>query len=182
MSYIYGWVRNLVCFYILLTVVLHLLPKENYQKYVRFFSGILLTILVVSPVLSLIGQEEEICQKISQAEFFQGMDNLRLDTEHLEYRQKELYLKEYERALGMDVSRMAKEKSLVLQQVDVSLSDDYQVESIALTITFGEDEGIFVPKASFADNSQEYPDVYELKQELMEFYQLKEEQISIGIV
>ncbi len=182
MSYIYGWVRNLVCFYILLTVVLHLLPKENYQKYVRFFSGILLTILVVSPVLSLIGQEEEICQKISQAEFFQGMDNLRLDTEHLEYRQKELYLKEYERALGMDVSRMAKEKSLVPQQVDVSLSDDYQVESIALTITFGEDEGIFVPKASFADNSQEYPDVYELKQELMEFYQLKEEQISIGIV
>ena len=182
MSYIYGWVRNLVCFYILLTVVLHLLPKENYQKYVRFFSGILLTILVVSPVLSLIGQEEEICQKISQAEFFQGMDNLRLDTEHLEYRQKELYLKEYERALGMDVSRMAKEKSLVPQQVDVSLSDDYQVESIALTITFGEDEGIFVPKASFADNSQEYPDVYELKQELMEFYQLKEEQISIVIV
>lgn len=39
MGYIYSWVKNLVCFYILLTVVLHLLPKENYQKYVRFFSG-----------------------------------------------------------------------------------------------------------------------------------------------
>ena len=37
MGYIYAWVKNLVCFYILLTVVLHLLPKDNYQKYVRFF-------------------------------------------------------------------------------------------------------------------------------------------------
>lgn len=94
MGYIYAWVKNLVCFYILLTVVLHLLPKDNYQKYVRFFSGMLLTILVMSPVLSLMGNEEVLREKISQAGFFQEMDNLKLDTEHLEWQQKERYLQE----------------------------------------------------------------------------------------
>ena len=111
MGYIHAWVKNLVCFYILLTVVLHLLPKDNYQKYVRFFSGMLLTILVMSPVLSLMGSEEVLREKISQAGFFQEMDNLKLDTEHLEWQQKERYLQEYEHALEMDVSRIAEEKS-----------------------------------------------------------------------
>ena len=137
MSYIYSWVKNLVCFYILLTVVLHLLPKQNYQKYVRFFSGMLLTILVTSPILSLMGNEELIREKINQAEFFQGLDNLKLDTAHLEDQQKELYREEYERALGMDVSRMAEDKQLIPRQVKVQLSEDYEVESIEMTVSWG---------------------------------------------
>ena len=86
MGYVFTWVKNLVCFYLLLTVVLHLLPRQSYRKYVRFFSGMLLTILVVSPVLSLLGNEEALREKISQAEFFQDLDNHKLDTEHLEKR------------------------------------------------------------------------------------------------
>ena len=36
-------------------------------------------------------------------------------------------------------------------------------------------------KASYGDNSQEYPEVYRLKQELMEFYQIEEAQIEISV-
>ena len=179
MSYIYSWVKNLVCFYILLTVVLHLLPKQNYQKYVRFFSGILLTILVISPILSLLGNEEAIREKINQAEFFQGLDNLKLDTAHLEDQQKELYREEYERALGMDVSRMAEDKQLLPRQVKVQLSEDYEVESIEMTVSLGEDE-IFL--TDFEENRKEEQKINELKQELMEFYRLTKGQVSIGIV
>lgn len=179
MGYIYSWVKNLVCFYILLTVVLHLLPKENYQKYVRFFSGMLLTILVISPILSLMDNEEVIREKINQEAFFQGLDNLKLDTAHLEDRQKEMYRAEYERALGMDVSRMAEDKQLIPKQVNVHLSEDYQVESIEITVSLGEDE-IFL--TAFAEGNREDQKVNELKQELMEFYRLAEGQVSIGIV
>ena len=63
----------------------------------------------------------------------------------------------------------------------MQLSEDYQVESIELTASFQEEDGIFVQKASFADRSKEYPKVYELKQELMEYYRLKEEQVNIAI-
>ncbi len=181
MSYIFHWVKNLVCFYLLITVALHLLPRKNYQKYVRFFSGILLTILVVSPVLELLGDEEALRQKISQEEFFQGMDNIKLDTEHLEMTQKELYIREYERALGMDVGRMAEEKQLVPEKVEVKLTEGYEVSSIDMTVTF-QDEAATVQKASYAGDSAQYPQIYELRQDLMEFYRLKDEQIRIVIV
>ncbi|MCI9532785.1 MAG: stage III sporulation protein AF [Lachnospiraceae bacterium] len=180
-SLVYAWVKNLVCFYIFLTVILRLLPRNNYQKYVRFFSGMLLMLLVFSPILSLLGKEDTIRQKISQAGFFQDMDNLKLDTAHLQQAQKEAYLREYERAVGMDVSRMAEEKQLYANQVEVHLSESYQVESIAMDISLAGGEGIFIRKASYGDNSQEYPEVYRLKQELMEFYKITESQIEINV-
>lgn len=182
MGYIYNWVKNLVCFYLLLTVVQHLLPQKNYQKYVRFFSGMLLTILVVSPVLSLLGSEELLRQKISQMEFFQDMDNIKLDTEHLEMTQKEVYLREYENAIGMDVSRMAEEKQLAAQEVNVHLTQEYEVESIEMKVKLTEDNSVFVQKAAYADNGAEYPSVHELRQALMDFYRLDEERITILVV
>ena len=181
MDIIYTWVKNLVCFYIFLTVILHLLPKESYQKYVRFFSGMLLMILVVSPILSLLGKEDVLLQKISQAGFFQEMDNLKMDTEYLKDTQKEMYFQEYEKAIGMDISRMAEDRQLHASQVEVHLSKEYQVESIALEVSFAKEDGLFVQKASFTDNSKEYPEVYKLKQELMDFYQIKEGQIEIVV-
>lgn len=182
MSYIYTWVKNLVCFYLLLTVVLHLLPQKSYRKYIRFFAGMLLIILVVSPVLSLLGNEEALKSKISQAEFFQDLDNMKLDTEHLEAVQKETYLREYENALEMDVGRMAEQKQLVAQAVEVRLTEEYEVESIEMTVSFAGDDSIFVQRASYAGDSTEYPQVYELKRDLMEYYRLDESRISIEIV
>ncbi|MCI8484987.1 MAG: stage III sporulation protein AF [Lachnospiraceae bacterium] len=181
MHIIYVWVKNIVCFYILLTVVLHLLPKEGYQKYVRFFSGMLLMILIITPVLSLLGKEDVLLKRIDQAGFFQELDNLKLDTEHLEQTQKRAYLKEYERAIGTDISRIAEGKQLNPCWTEVHLSDTYQVESIAMEVSFEKEEGLSVQKASFGDDSKEYPEVYNLKQELMDFYQLEEGQISITV-
>ncbi len=183
MGYIFTWVKNLVCFYLLLTVVLHLLPRQSYRKYVRFFSGMLLTILVVSPVLSLLGDEEALREKISQAEFFQDLDNHKLDTEHLEMTQKEIYLREYERALEMDVSRMAQEKQLAAQEVKVRLTEEYEVESIEIAVAMEkDDDNIFVQETLFTTDSSQDPKISELRQDLLDYYRLNEEQVSIVVL
>lgn len=164
-----------------MTAILHLLPKESYQKYVRFFTGLLLMLLVAAPILSLFGKEDVLMEKISQAEFLQEMDNMKMDTAYMEDIQKETYKKEYEKAIGMDISRMAENAALQMNQVEVSLSEEYQVEQISMEVCFSEDKGLHISKASFSDNSREYPQVYELKQELMEYYGLEESQITISV-
>ncbi|TGY95426.1 hypothetical protein E5329_14760 [Petralouisia muris] len=180
MEIIYTWVKNIVCFYIFMNIIIHLLPRESYRKYVRFFSGMLLMILVATPVLSVLGKEDELMKKISQAGFFQELDNLKLDTAHLEQTQKKMYVQEYERAIEMDIGRIAEGKELYPVQIEVHLSEEYQVESIAMAVRVEED-GVSVPKASFGDNSSEYPGAGELKQELMEFYRLDETKIQIAV-
>ena len=181
MELIYGWVKNIVCFDIFMAIILYLLPRESYRKYVRFFSGMLLIILAANPVLSLLGKEEMLLQKISQAGFFQELDNVKLDTRHLEQAQKKAYVKEYERAVEMDASRIAEGKQMEVLWADVQLSEEYQVESICMEVALMEEDGSSMEKASFGEGSREYPNVYGLKQELMEFYRLGEEQITIAV-
>lgn len=51
----YEWIRDIAFYTILMTVVLHLLPEGSQRKYVRFFMGVVLMLVVLSPLLSATG-------------------------------------------------------------------------------------------------------------------------------
>ncbi|MDO4305518.1 MAG: stage III sporulation protein AF [Eubacteriales bacterium] len=57
---VYQWMKNLAVFYILFTAFLHLVPDKKYEKYVRMFMGLLLILLMCTPVFALIGKGEEL--------------------------------------------------------------------------------------------------------------------------
>ena len=48
-EWIYGWMKGLAFFFIFMTAVLNCLPDQKYRKYVRFFLGMLLLILMTRP-------------------------------------------------------------------------------------------------------------------------------------
>lgn len=54
---LFAWFRNLAYFMILSSVLLYVIPGKQYQKYVRFFTGILLVILLAGPVVRLFGMK-----------------------------------------------------------------------------------------------------------------------------
>lgn len=54
-EFLYGWIRDVAFYTLLMNVVLHVLPEESQRKYLRFFMGIVLMIVVLSPVLSAMG-------------------------------------------------------------------------------------------------------------------------------
>ena len=54
-EFLYGWIRDIAFYAILMTVILHLLPEEGQKKYVRFFMGVVLMLVVLSPLLSVAG-------------------------------------------------------------------------------------------------------------------------------
>ena len=55
---VYRWMQNLAVYMILVTAFLQALPENSYRKYVRFFCGLLLTVLLAQPVLDLMGEAE----------------------------------------------------------------------------------------------------------------------------
>lgn len=52
---IYTWMKNMVFFLVIVTAVLEVLPGTTYQKYIRFFTGLVLMMLLLTPFLSLSG-------------------------------------------------------------------------------------------------------------------------------
>ncbi|HIY30445.1 MAG TPA: stage III sporulation protein AF [Candidatus Mediterraneibacter avicola] len=55
---IYGWIQNISIYLIVTAAVMHAVPGKEYEKYVRFFSGLVLILLLFTPLLRLTGREE----------------------------------------------------------------------------------------------------------------------------
>lgn len=86
---IYTWMKNIVFFLVIITAVLEVLPGTAYQKYIRFFTGLVLMMLLLTPVLSLSGAGEVFTELYhgyeyeqyrreleEQEEYFQDLDLL----------------------------------------------------------------------------------------------------------
>lgn len=50
---VYKWIQNVVFFLLLAGAVLDALPVESYRKYIRFFIGMIVLLLLASPLLKL---------------------------------------------------------------------------------------------------------------------------------
>ena len=54
---IYGWLQNISVYLIVMAAVMHAIPGKDYGKYIRFFSGLVLILMLSSPLLRLAGME-----------------------------------------------------------------------------------------------------------------------------
>lgn len=66
MDIIREWIQNISVFLIVSAAVLHAVPGKDYRKYIRFFTGLILILLLADPILKLSGMAERIevnCQE-----------------------------------------------------------------------------------------------------------------------
>ena len=83
-AYLYEWIRNVAFYLVLVTALLHVLPRSGYQKYIRFFTGLVLILLVLSPVLKLFQMEEELRDAyrddswLEQLEEIEGVEEIQI--------------------------------------------------------------------------------------------------------
>lgn len=59
-EFLFGWIQDIAFYTLLMVVVLHVLPQKGQQKYLQFFMGVVLMILVISPFLSLLGLDRKL--------------------------------------------------------------------------------------------------------------------------
>lgn len=64
MQAILDMVRMIAVFYLLEQMVLQLIPGERYERYVRFYLGLLLVLLLLQPVLQIFRLSEQLDQKV----------------------------------------------------------------------------------------------------------------------
>lgn len=57
---LYSWVKSLVCYYILLSAVTNFLPDNSFKKYIQYYLGLLLILVMLSPVFQVTGIQKEI--------------------------------------------------------------------------------------------------------------------------
>ena len=54
-SYLYEWIMNLSYYMVMVTAVMHIVPNSDYKRYIRFFTGLVLTVMLTDPFFRLLG-------------------------------------------------------------------------------------------------------------------------------
>ena len=55
---LYSWMESLVCYYLLFAAVMNILPDNNCKKYIRYYMGLLLIFIILSPVFRVTGIQD----------------------------------------------------------------------------------------------------------------------------
>ncbi len=54
-SYLYEWMMKLSFYMVMVTMVMHVVPNSDYKRYIRFFTGLALAVMLTDPFLRLLG-------------------------------------------------------------------------------------------------------------------------------
>ncbi len=76
-DFLYEWIRNIAFYMVLVTAVTQVIPNQQYKKYVRFFTGLVLVLMMTTPILRLLGMEMDITNLYKDMEYEDQIEEFR---------------------------------------------------------------------------------------------------------
>ena len=147
MNGIFSYLKSYVILFLVLTILLEMVPKAGMQKYIRFFSQMILVFGLLYPVLGWMGESDAFLEKIEYQSFLQ------------------------------------KEENFAVKEIAVEMTENYEIKCIRMTLTNPVKEGIVIGKVVLEDGQKKQASedgaYKKLKEKLVSYYQLSEEQLDI---
>lgn len=155
---LYGWLRNITCYILFMSILDNLLPGKKYGKYLKLFAGMVLILLVAQPFTGSLRLEDRIAHYYESFVFRYQADDLKQEILGMEEQRLEQMIAQYEEAVGQDLALMAKDSGLAVMECRAGIERDQEAERFGMVqsvfMKVALDEGTLkegVPKA--------YPDI-----------------------
>lgn len=121
---LYQWMKSLAFFHVLTTAILHILPDKRYEQYIRLFLGLLLVLLICTPVFAIVGKSEELLAGFR--ENYGKEEQARIETEAEGIR--ETFLRDaYEQELKDQVQEILYEEEIFSAETEVDMEKDLRL-------------------------------------------------------
>ena len=129
MDVLLGMVRNVCAFVLLTTVVNNLMQGSVYRKYIRFFVGIVMLILVINPVMSLLSMDVSFKDNISKYIEDAGRYEIYEEVKMGEVNAANDIMQEYIESLDRSLEALMKEHNLYIVDSRWEIEDDYSEDN-----------------------------------------------------
>lgn len=107
MEELFEWIRNITYYLIFITVAMNLLPDKKYEKYLKFFAGMVLILLVLKPITGGLRLDETLAYYFEAISLKKEAGELTGKVSKMEERRLESMIARYEEAVGVDLKSMA---------------------------------------------------------------------------
>ena len=125
---IYQWMKNLAFFHVLTTAVLHILPDKRYEQYIRLFMGLLLVLLICTPVFALVGKSSQLLDGFQK--YYGEEEKARMETEAEGI--QETFLREaYRKELEKQIRKILSDAGIISEEisgVEVKLTTEKDIQ------------------------------------------------------
>lgn len=149
---LYGWLRNITCYILFMSILDNLLPGKKYGKYLKLFAGMVLILLVVQPFTGSLRLEDRIARYYESFVFRYQADDLKQELLGIEEQRLEQMIAQYEEAVGQDLTLMAEDSGLAVLECRAEIERDQgterfgMVQSVFMRVAL--DESSMIPAGS----------------------------------
>ena len=177
---IYGWMKNLAYFFIFMTAILNCLPDNRYRKYVRFFLGVLLIIVLSKPLTEFLKLDQILEDSVSRGLLNVEVEGME-DRISLDGQQEKYLVHGYEAEIANQISTFLRERGITPVDTVVELETaDMSVRRIQMTVSLNTEEILY--RSETEKKERELKSKMEnVKKELSEVYQIKIDHIDVAI-
>lgn len=202
MSYLTEWITSIILFILLATVVEMLLPNSSMQKYTKLVIGLLLIVVILTPILKLLSTDmDELFAKMTTHSSYTSKEN----TENLiEMKKKEiqashaayilnkaavLMKEDVEEELRESYGVTVKDLQIVVKNEDqlTEMPIEENIESVVILLEQAEETAIQVVKPVQIDTSRQKEPAPSSREEgkiatfLADRWQLQPTNISVAV-
>lgn len=162
------WIQRIAVYVVLITVLRSLIGKPQYQQYFRFVSGLILILIIVSPVLHLFGGQSDIYGMLNRYLYQLDQEEIETSLQVAEGELQTLIENEYRQYIESQITQLAQQQELDIQEISVSFDSESKVIKLEIHIN----SETKTPAKSA---------LHEFRQEIEQYYQLGEESVVIWI-
>lgn len=124
MNIISNWIKNIVFYMILNTIIMNLLGNSRYKKYVSIISGLILVMIVITPLLKILHLDDELDYNIRSNEFAVEAADFKNSLSLMEKSKIDLIFKDYKEKMRSQVDEIAWSQGLYLVTFNIDLDND----------------------------------------------------------
>ena len=90
LDYIYEWMENIAFYLVMLVAIMQMVPGEHYKKYIRFFAGMILILMLIGPIFKIFNFSDS-----PMSEYENELEEITEATTYMETILGEEYMGEY---------------------------------------------------------------------------------------
>lgn len=170
-------VKSYIVFFLLMMILLHLVPREAYRKYIQFFMGMLLVLAFLSPVLSLLFDSGEFLDMVEYEAFQEQLEELQKDTDRIEFLQQDYYKTQCREMTERELAQIVQVYDYELQETEISFSAENEINEIIIVVNKKKEDSLVENiQIGKSENGEEAAD---LEKSIREYYGLEEGTVQV---
>lgn len=131
------FIQNILIYVVIITVLRGIITNDIYKQYFKFVSGLVMILLMMSPVLNFIYDDGEWYRKVEEVIIQSDIDDINDELKTAEGGFEDMLMKNCKSVIAEKVEKLAEKEGIVIGSVDVGIknkNDEIDIYNIDVEI------------------------------------------------